>query len=161
MRRYLLPIALFLVALPAGATAPSDQYEPFDRQVVVIVDQKTGLTWERNLDSGSHNAVSINGTYDQMAFACPTQLSGGGGRIPTIKELLTLLDEAPYAQQIKGKIVATYIDSYAFQNMAVDKPFWSSTPVVGTTDQVWTLDFGTGDMRATPKTANAAVRCVR
>jgi hypothetical protein len=154
-------LVFMLVALPAVARpphAPDDQYEGFDKDDVLIIDKQTKLSWERNIRL-TPVAFTAADNY------CTIQWSPGGGRLPTIKELLTIFDELPHVEY-NGQNVNVYIDEDAFgaSRTPISAPYWSSTPVInesGPTGEVWTLDFGTGRMEKRLKSATAFSRCVK
>lgn len=158
MKRKLLPravLAAILLAIPAAADAPRDQYDRFDGDSVTIKDAFTKLEWDRRaivakVDFGSAGSgCSFLGSLENT------------GRLPSIKELLTILDEEPHDEYEFGKLVTKHIDAVAFPSTPVDRPYWSSTP--GAAGKVWVLSFATGRMEqldtAAPTTAHA--RCVR
>jgi hypothetical protein len=78
--------ALALVALawtsPSRASAPAGRYTATAGQVT---DARTGLTWQQT-------ASSSNGG-DAAAYCAALDLNGTGWRLPTIKELLTIVDD--------------------------------------------------------------------
>ncbi len=145
-------VALLLV-VPAAADAPSTQYAKFDQDSVTIKDTFTKLEWDRRSTINS----TFGGATDYCAFLSTLQMSG---RLPSIKELLTILDEEPHLEYEFGKNVTKMIDAPAFPGTPIDLPYWSSTPATGT-DMFWTLSFSTGLMAPQPKTAMANARCVR
>jgi len=157
MKRKLLPRAVLalvlLVVVPAAADAPQDQYERFDGDSVTIKDTFTKLEWDRK--------AVFKSTQDLATFNCGQLASlQMTGRLPTVKELLTILDEEPHQEYEFGKLVPKMIDALAFADTPVDVPYWSSTPAPGT-DMFWTVSFMTGLMTAQPKTAQGNARCVR
>lgn len=144
-----------LVATPALAEpphAPYDQYESFDRNTTLIVDFQTKLTWQRAVVS----STAVWATADQY---CRLTF---GGRLPTIKELLTLFDEEPH-EEYDGQVVNVYIDPDAFGDKTpVTAPYWTSTPANAGGMQVWTLDFKSGEMaRASTTNDERHYRCVK
>jgi len=155
MRLRILPravVAAILVALPVGASAPADQYDRFDRTTPTIVDHYTKLEWDR-----FKTATSIS--FNAAIVTCPSIFSGGTpGRLPTIKELLTILDEQPHEEYEQG-LVTKMIDGTAFNQTPVSQPYWSSTPAPG--GLFWALSFSDGSMVALPAATPAAMRCVR
>jgi hypothetical protein len=156
MKRKLLPraiLAAILLALPAAADAPQDQYERFDGDSVTIKDTFTKLEWDRK--------AVFKSDYDGAAGNCALIGSlQSSGRLPSVKELLTILDEEPHQEYEFGMLVSKMIDALAFASTPVDLPYWTSTPAPGT-DMFWTLSFKTGLMVAQPKTAQGNARCVR
>ena len=147
-----------LVATPVLARpphSPDDQYEAFVESSTLIVDTKTRLTWERSVTSTTADWDTAD-DYCRLTF---------GGRLPTIKELLTLFDEEPH-DEYDGQLVPVYIDPDAFgYKTPVDAPYWTSTPANTQGTQVWTLDFKSGEMTAAPKAATTTdkrhYRCVK
>jgi hypothetical protein len=133
-----LGFAALLVTLPALADAPADQYEQFDRDSTSIKDAHTLLQWERR--------------------PAPTPFSGG--RLPTVKELLTIVDEAPHDEYVAPSVVSKFIDGLAFPDTPVDRPYWTSSP--GEPGLVWAVDFGTGLMTPlSATTGQAYARCLQ
>jgi hypothetical protein len=159
MKRKLLPravLAAILLALPAAADAPRNppQYAQFDSDTPTIKDNFTLLEWDRR-------AIVKNVSFPLAESGCSFLASlESSGRLPTVKELLTILDEEPHNEYEFGKVVPKMIDALAFADTPVDLPYWSSTPAPGT-DMYWTLSFRTGLMQALPKTGAAHARCVR
>jgi hypothetical protein len=155
LRIALAALAGLFVALPATADAPEGQYVAFVRNSPTIQDNYTKLEWERfftrTLKSGAQAEAQC------VAF-------GSGGRIPTIKELFTLLDEEPHSEYEFNKTVVKMIHQPAFgATTGVDAAYWSSTPAEGI-DKVWGLSFADGKMvelDASSDAPSAYIRCVR
>lgn len=146
-------VALLLVAPPLLADAPIAQYEPFDKDDTEIRDVHTKLLWQRD-----KVANQTKRTYASATASCV----GFSGRIPTVKELLTLVDEEPFSTYEFGQTVEKAVDQGAFGNFtAVDAAYWSSTPAGG--GQRWGISFKDGTM--VPLNENDAtgfyVRCVK
>lgn len=170
-KRNLLPrlvLGAILLALPAAADAPRNppQYAQFLADTPTIQDNFTKLDWDRR----SILSVGRNAEFGSAQTICKGltsfDKSNGNttlGRLPTVKELLTILDEAPHDEYEFGAVVPKMIDQLAFADTPVDHPYWTSTPAGGRgSGMVWTLSFRTGDMKALPTTlAMANVRCVR
>lgn len=134
-------------ALPGGANAPRDQYEPFTSGATKIRDGSTKLTWQR---------APSRATFEDAQEAC-AKLEA---RLPTVKELLTLVDEEPhsdYDEGVGGPAVRA-IDSQAFPKTPPE-PFWTSSTVEGA---VRTVHFGTGETGAAPGSGSGThwYRCV-
>jgi hypothetical protein len=164
MKRNLLPraiLATVLLALPAAADAPTNppQYAQFLGDTDTITDNFTHLQWDRRtILSGLGRGAQLS---DGVAICStlPVFKPLNNGRLPTIKELLTLLDEQPHNEYESGSVVPKMIDQLAFDGTPVDLPYWSSTPAGG--GMYWTLSFRTGAMQALPAAGPAHVRCVR
>lgn len=157
-KRKLLPravLAALLLTLPAAGRAPADQYDRFDSESLTIRDAFTKLEWDRR-------GVLQKVTYIAGDGGCA--LIGtleGVGRLPSVKELLTILEEEPHQEYEFSKLVNKHIDGEAFVDTPVDLPYWTSTP--GAPGKVWVLNFSTGLMEQLPTdgTAKAHARCVR
>lgn len=151
MKRRFLPrlvLGLGLVVIPAAADAPPDQYQQFDRDTVEIKDLHTTLSWQRVIGAG---AVS----YLQATAACQTY----GGALPTVKELLTIVDEEPHQEYEGRQVVSKMIDGQAFPNTPIDRPFWTVTPS-GVTAH-WAVSFADGTSSPRADADVAYVRCVK
>ena len=139
-----------LITLPAFADAPKDQYELFDREARTIKDTFTRLEWERRLSS-IPLGHSISESRCNAFFA--------GGRLPTVKELLTILDEEPHQEYESGAVVPKRLDALAFPDAPIGKPYWTSTPADATS--MWAVNFSTGEMVKVATSDSALSRCVR
>lgn len=147
--RTLLLSALVLVAAPVLAGAPIGQYKQFVKDDDTIEDQKTLLAWER---------FSLRQTK-QLGAATTGCI--GFGRLPTVKELLTLVDELPHQEYEFGKTVTKMIDQDAFGSYTgEDFPYWSSTPT-GVVNEYWGVSFRDGTMTRLKNNDLGYARCVR
>jgi hypothetical protein len=143
--------AALLVATPALADAPPDQYEQFDRDTTIIKDLFTFLEWERR---------PITTTLALPAAKLRCESSIANGRLPTVKELLTIVDEEPHDEYEAGAVVAKMIDALAFPDTPVSQPYWTSTKASG--NAIWAVDFKTGTMVTLDATSGMGhARCVR
>jgi hypothetical protein len=117
--------------------------------VETVTDNWTGLTWQRSFVS--YSQYNTGGTWAVAAANYCTGLAGGF-RLPTLKELLSLVDPTEYQPAI---------DSNAFPNTLSDNYFRSSTFVYSTTDTYY-VNFAEG--QTGPIDENnpyGYVRCVR
>lgn len=144
-----------LVTLWARAIgAPTDQYGPFNKADTTIRDLKTGLTWLRE-------ASAVKDHRDAGATYCATA-PGGPFRLPTYKELLTLVDEDPHWEYDPGTGTTTlrYIDPNAFPATPPDL-FWTISASPGGA-KVVNFGDGTTAARNPGSTGDIAyARCVR
>jgi hypothetical protein len=110
--------------------------------VETVTDNWTGLTWQRS--------VASPGTGYSLAANYCTGLAGGF-RVPTTKELLSLIDPTAYSPAIDGN---------AFPNTP-SADFWASTPVYASSS-VYCVNFDEGGM-VTHGLGDGAVyvRCVK
>ncbi len=153
-RRLLLrraaPLALVLLVAPVMADAPPDQYRPFVRTDAEIRDAQTGLIWLR--------APTAPVTFGTALAACPT--GAATYRLPTVKELLTLVDEQPHDEYENATLVPKAIDGKAFpQTPSV--LFWSGSPNATAPTTAWAVDFKTGAASTHAKSELHPARCVR
>ena len=114
---------LAALAMRMAACAPG-QYELTDD---TAHDAKTDLTWQRSVAPGTYTWPDAN-TYCQGLT-----LGGGvaGWRLPTIKELQTIIDERAYGPAI---------DTTAFP-ATPSEFFWSSSLCAAFSDAAWGVDF--------------------
>jgi len=139
--------ALVFVAAVASADAPPDQYDPFTPVDSTISDHWARLDWQRIINSPMVNhAGAMN--------ACMTQ------RLPTYRELLTIVDEDPHAEwdPEAGATTDRYIDPNAFP-ATPPGPFWSMSPGAspGSFKAVY---FDSGESHDLDQNALGWVRCV-
>lgn len=133
----------------AQASAPKERYAV---GAETARDTRTGLVWQRGYAVSSATWVSAL-DHCQKLF-----LDGGGWRLPTLKELQTLVDE-------DGGSIA--LDLTAFpSNPApsasnLEVAFWSSSPFAGDASKAWTLRFKKGEAATASAVSQAWVRCVR
>lgn len=143
------------VTLPVSADAPSSgverQYAEFDKRDSEITDRWTHLTWDRPTDEYPA-AVS----FAAAKASCPP-----GMRLPSLRELLTIVDEDPHEKydEVQRRNVVRYIDRNAFNSTPADDFWTSSLNVAG--DEAWTVNFGTGTTRTSRLSGDTnRVRCV-
>jgi hypothetical protein len=127
-------------SLPAGRYTFGGSAGP-----ATVTDTRTGLVWERDLHP---NQVDWSGARERCASL------GGRWRLPTKKELLTLVDPTIN--------IATppVIDLDAFPGTPSDARFWSSVVNRSTGGGAWLLDRN-GTPRVMASTAPNYVRCVQ
>ena len=149
-RRLLCVTATFAVGLgaTAGASTPAGRYST---TAATVYDTKTKLTWQRGSSSSTLTWADAK-TYCTNAG---TSLGGAGWRLPTVKEILTLVD---YAQPPTG--TTAMVDSVAFPSTPLAF-FWTSSPAPGNSGVAWmaSLTYGVADIINVAAPFN--VRCVR
>jgi hypothetical protein len=165
-----------VVASVARADAPAgtsdSQYGTFDETNVFIYDRHTGLTWQR---AASSQLIPLG-----TALAYCQGLSLGtltsDWRIPSYKELLTIVDESPHAEydMATGAVVYKAIDPNAFgfvlsrgEQTPVGAGYWSSSLVNATLAAhncplgcAYVVEFRTGSTEILPIETGTLVRCV-
>jgi RNA polymerase sigma factor (sigma-70 family) len=123
--------------------AGSPDYQIADGQVT---DPATGLTWQQAYSATEMPAAAA------ASYCASLDLDGYSWRLPSIKELATLVDESA---------VSPAIDVSAFPGVPADVWFWSSTVSAPSPPEQWGLNFNDGFsyFRSTSDTGYA--RCVR
>lgn len=130
------------LAEPAIAAAPPGHFRVVGE---TVEDRATSLTWQRHPPREQY-------TRKQAAAYCAAlTLRGAGWRVPTIKELQTLVDESQ---------VGPAIDEQAFPETQ-SSHFWSSSAVASFAIYTWTLNFADGTDLWFPNEDPHHVRCVR
>ena len=138
--------AVVSFVLVASGNAPPDEYVTFSQQATSIQDQYTHLLWQR--------VVAQTPTDHFSAF---DSCNKNGQRLPTYRELLTLVDEDPHGEwdPEAGKDTPRYIDPNAFPSTPAG-PFWTMSPAPGNAFKV--VDFSTGETK--DESLSAYYRCV-
>jgi hypothetical protein len=128
-------------ASPA-ASAPAERYVMASG---TVYDTRTKLTWQQTVPSETH-------TWADAKTHCAgvgASLGGTGWRLPTIKELQTIVDDSRTNPSI---------DPTAFPSTPATY-FWSSTPRASSEALIVSFDFGYTSHHDVSKTNQ--VRCVR
>jgi hypothetical protein len=124
-----------------AAAAPATRFQVRDE---IVVDRATGLTWTRG------NVGDKRLTHEEAVKACAElQLDGGGWRLATIKELLSLVD-------------------YERHDPAIDPAFkcdsawyWTATPAASVSFCAWGVYFDVGGASWRGRDSGGFVRAVR
>ena len=121
-------------------------------------DEWTGLTWQQIPDEEGPAAECPSSPtcvpwMDAAPFCANLALDGGGWRLPTVKELATLVDETK---------AYPAIDTAVFTgNDALLALFWTSTETI-TPGGGWMVAFGDGEIGSfAAENTSGRVRCVR
>jgi hypothetical protein len=125
------------------AAAPPGQYSIVNG---TVKDNRTGLTWQQAVDWNTYT-LSAAQTYCQNL-----SLDGTSWRLPTCKELLTLIDPV--------QDPAPAIDPTAFPGTPPEN-FWTSVTYINDGSRNWLVDFNQGYSISAPATQPSRVRCVR
>jgi Protein of unknown function (DUF1566) len=158
--RTVLRFALVTAATLALLSATSRASAPAGRYTIsggTVYDTKTKLTWQQTTSSGTYTWGSAS-TAGTAQNAC-AGVDGGSWRVPTVGELLTIVD---YSYSASGPPCTTpLIDPTAFPGTACDTPYWTSTPVANSTPQLaWFVGFSDGNTNNDAPTTTNYVRCV-
>jgi hypothetical protein len=111
----------------------------------VATDIHTGLGWRRTVEP--ENFV----WKDANRFCSKLAAQGAAWRLPSLRELLTLVDLTRYDPAI---------DRVAFKDTPSEF-FWSSSPSRAPEGSAWGVNFTRGSSAVAPITTKAHVRCVR
>jgi hypothetical protein len=103
-----------------------------------ILDTKTGLEWER----------AANGPMTWQAAMDYATAKGKGWRLPTIEELITLINFSKYDPASDFPGMSPYW-------------LWSSSSYAYDVSYAWLVNFNNGAMDGYGKSATSYVRCVR
>jgi hypothetical protein len=134
------------VARPAVRPEMTSSVPAYDLQDDTVLDRGTGLTWQRA-------APDQTFTFTQARQYCATLRVGQQGewRVPSLGELLTLVDE---------RATNPTIDANAFPRTPSES-FWTSSPFVHTPGTAWYVYFGYGNALYGVVKGPYHVRCVR
>ena len=138
----------FVLGMPARASAPAGRYS---LNGGTVYDTKTKLTWQQTASTTKYawtNARTLCGSVGSV-------LGGSGWRLPTIKELQTLVD---YSNK------ATMIDPTYFGSASPLGVYWSSTQAVGASPlSAWAVGFEreSGATLSLAQSSTLYARCVR
>ena len=116
-----------------------------------VTDLGTGLEWRRAALDGTY-------TFGQAQLQCGA--AGSGWRVPSVKELQTLVDD--------DKTAAPHLDDTVFLGTPTGRaPFWTSSRSADLANAAWFVNFGTGESADATLVTGALldqpyqVRCVR
>jgi len=136
-----LATAALGVAAPSPATAPAGRYSI---AAGVVTDTQSGLKWQQAHDTATRDFNAA------AAFCASLNLGGSGWRVPSVKELLTIVDDSKQNPSI---------DTAAFPSTSVGF-FWTSSKYAKTGDGYY-VDFRWGDSYYSATTTKYYVRCVK
>ena len=134
--------AVSLTLRDAAAEAPVGRYVVEEG---TVTDTRTRLTWQRAPD------LTARAWTQAAPYCAALELSGKGWRLPSVKELLTLVDESRWGPAI---------DPGAFPGTPSDY-FWTSSPLATFPMFVWTVFFGKGTASFFEINNPRLIRCVR
>jgi formylglycine-generating enzyme required for sulfatase activity len=142
--RFLAAVAVIVVALTASAdaNAPAGRYTTSGG---TVYDTKTKLTWQQAVPAGTYTWAGA------QAYCAGLSLNGTGWRLPTCKELQTIVDDSQTNPSI---------DTTAFPSTPASW-FWSSSPLAGSSSYAWSVLFNYGGTGNGIVSSAGDVRCVR
>jgi hypothetical protein len=119
-----------------------------------VLDRETGLVWEESPSASTYSWSSAI-TY------CRHKTLGGrkGWRLPTVEELLSLVDPAQNSPALPS---GHLFDTDCSSGGCVDSVYyWAATTIVGDTTYASFVDFGYGGEAINAKTYSYHAWCVR
>ena len=141
---FLLPVWSLVAVLGAVAMADAPSGH-FVASPEVVVDSATHLTWQR---------VASDQTFSQMdaeEHCANLSLAGGGWRLPTLKELHTLVDETRVRPALDPKVFPNTQSAH----------FWTSSRLITFPKYAWAVSFEDGTDFWFTRDKPQHVRCVR
>jgi hypothetical protein len=111
-----------------------------------VLDNTTGLLWQQSQSSANY-------AWGNASLYCKGLSLGGyssGWRLPTLMELLSIVDHALYAPAINGTFFPASGVWYT----------WTSSPAVGNAGYYWTVEFADGSTAMGDPSSAYDVRCV-
>ena len=120
----------------------------------IVTDLGTGLVWQRDAGDATFSFE------EARAHCAALLLEGQGWRVPSVKELQTLVYDA--------RSQAPFIDTEAFPDTPAGRaPYWTSSSSATVAGAAWFVNFGTGESGDVALAAGdvedqpSFVRCVR
>jgi hypothetical protein len=110
-----------------------------------VLDKQTKLTWQRIVDPTRRNWDAAK------AYCAQLPLAGGGWRLPSMRELQSLVDESRFEPSI---------DPIAFPDTPPVE-FWTGNVVSGAPASAWRVTFANGYTYDATATLEFLARCVR
>lgn len=144
-----LTVLLFLVLaapLAQAATTPAADFS--DNGDGTVTHKITGLTWKRCAEGMTWTGSSCSGTAKTHTRSQANALTAGGWRLPTIAELVTIIERENINPAINNTI---------FPNTPASG-FWSTSVYAFDSGSTWGVNFYDGNGY---KTSNSYVRLVR
>lgn len=148
------PVLAATAVGPYYATPSWDQTLPSSTRFIVltnmnseaVLDRETGLVWEQSPSTTPDN------WYNQSSH-CINSNTGGrtGWRLPTIQELLSLVDRSQSNPSLPSGHPFTVLSVF----------FWSATTDAGNTSLAWFVRLGVGDVFGGVKVGTNVAWCVR
>ncbi len=136
-------------AASSWAGAPAGRYTAANE---TVYDNATHLTWQRaTLGTYTWGSASTAGTAQN--YCATLAVAGGGWRLPSRKELSTIVD-------FTAASGTATIDPTAFPNTPATF-FWAASPVWDALGNARGVDFSNGSSYGNGENIAYSVRCVR
>jgi len=117
-------------------------------ETTIVKDPSTNLMWEdtEHVENGQVTYLEANSYCDALKLG-----EHADWRVPTLKELLSIVDYKRYEPAILKE----------FSRIEQDKLYWSNTPYANKSTEFWGVDFEDGDTDSASAIYDRRVRCVR
>lgn len=147
---WLLAAGLLLASpLALAATTPSSAFT--DNGDGTVSHKTSGLTWKRCLEGESWTGSACSGSANMYTWSQANALSGSTWRLPTIAELLTIVERDGYMPTLNTALFPRPSPSQQ----------WSATTDASYTSAAWYVDFNIGSSYSRDKGYTYPVRLVR
>ena len=158
MKKKIIATTAALLGLLASMSCPAQSVYSYSADAsgtanALVTDSKTGLTWQRCSAGQSFAATTCSGTLgtytheEALAYA-KTQT---GWRLPSVKELSSLVDSSVIGPAINGTAFPATPSNYA----------WASSPYASDPASAWVVYFADGSVSASSRSNSYHVRLVR
>lgn len=143
-------LCLLLAATPvAAATTPTSAFT--DNGDGTVTHATTGLTWKRCIEGETWTGAACSGIAQYYTWSEANALGTGEWRLPTIAELLTIVERDAYDPTLNTAI---------FPAQSVPQ-IWSATTDASYPSGAWYVDFKIGNQYSRDKAYTYPVRLVR
>jgi hypothetical protein len=164
--------AAMLISAAVRADAPLAQYAEVTQSSLTVHDVRTQLEWERQSACGDGSGGGAPSCTWAAALAHCSSLNANtyaghaDWRLPSIKELQTVVDRRYTTSYNQMRIDPKFQSPPGtIKDGQTYAPFWSSTPMAGSSSLAWVIDFAKGVTTRVAYTGTGAVsgyaRCVR
>ena len=133
----------FGLASLSFASAPAWRYA---EDASTVYDNKTKLTWQKATNPTTEVWSSARSYCSNLGKT----LGGTGWRLPTIRELLSIVDFTAQPPAIDPALPLSWA-----------KTMWSATTAAADSNSAWTVSFSAGATTTYVKNTLLYVRCVR
>ena len=113
-----------------------------------VLDKETGLIWERSPSN------TVEKKWHEATIYCYQKVIGNrkGWRLPTVEELLSLVDVTQSAPALPVGHPFNNVGTYGY---------WTATTVVNASSQAWVVNIGSGNLDTDNKQVEMFVWSVR
>lgn len=140
-----------------------------------VKDLQTNLIWQRCQVGMNWNGNTCTGEAKKFSFGDAQKQAGNGWRVPTIRELSSLIycssgkmqgsdnvgdGGAPIKNWCDGDYTKPTINTKAFPNTPASD-VWSGSPYAGSTSYAWFVNFNDGVSSSYNRNVDVGVRLVR